>query len=209
MKRILFGLLAAGALLAAGCSSPFVTNTKMSAVEQMLLCTVVERGIAKSEFAPYKGKLVKMDYSHLDPQVFKDLIIAYTELHLASDGVIISRADTDKPDYIIQVSCGVLATDIDQFLIGTPPLPIPLPQADLSVVIPEIPLFRRIKRTGHGRFFFNIIKPDGTPVELMSGLNAEAQYINWTVLLIPFKTHNTPLADESRVRNEFLMPYKE
>lgn len=209
MKKLLFSLLAAGALLAAGCSSPFVTNTKMSAVEQMLLCTVIERGISKSEFAPYKGKLVKMDYSHLDPQVFKELVIACVELHLASDGVIISRSDADKPDYIVQVSCGVLATDIDQFLIGTPPLPIPMPQANLNIVIPEIPIFRRIKRSGHGRFFFNIIKPDGTPVELMTGLNAEAQYVNWTVLLIPFKTYNTPMADESRVRNEVLMPYHE
>ena len=196
-------------LAGVACSDPFITNTGRSAVEQMLLCSVVERGISKAEFARYRGKIVQMDYSHLAPQVDKDLIIAYTELHLANSGVIVAQGDM-KPEYIIEVSCGVLATDIDKIMIGTPMLPIPVTNTNLNIVIPEIPLLRRICRSGHGRFFFNILTAaDKKPVESFIGLNAQAQYINWTVMLIPFKSHNVALEDESRVSHEVLLPYEE
>ena len=211
MKRCL-GLLAAAAavLFATACSEPFVTNTARSAVEEMLICTVVERGISKAEFGRYQGKVVKLDCANLAPQVDKDLIIAYLKLHLSNSGVIISESDAQKPEYIIQVSCGVLATDIDRFMIGTPALPIPVSQTSLSIVIPEIPLFRRIVRSGHARFFFNVLDvATAKPIESFVGLNAEAKYVNWTVLLIPFKTHNVPLEDEARVSHEVILPYEE
>ena len=210
MKRSL-GLLAAAVavLFATACSEPFVTNTGRSAVEEMLICTVVERGISKAEFGRYQGKIVKLEVGNLAPQVDKDLVIAYTKLHLANSGVIVSESDAQKPEYIVQVSCGVLATDIDRFMIGTPALPIPVSQTSLSIVIPEIPLFRRIVRSGHARFFFNVLSAaDLKPVESFVGLNAQAEYVNWTVLLIPFKTHNVPLEDEARVSHEVILPYE-
>ena len=95
-------------------------------------------------------------------------------------------------------------------MIGTPALPIPVSQTSLSIVIPEIPIFRRIVRSGHGRFFFNILDAaSAKPVESFVGLNAEAKYVNWTVMLIPFKTHNVPLEDEARVSHEVILPYEE
>lgn len=211
MKRCL-GLLASAVavLFATACSDPFVTNTARSAVEEMLICTVVERGISKAEFGRYQGKVVKLDVGNLAPQVDKDLVIAYTKLHLSNSGVIISESDAQKPEYIIQVSCGVLATDIDKFMIGTPALPIPVTNTNLNIVIPEIPIFRRIVRSGHARFFFNVLNAaDAKPVESFVGLNAEAKYVNWTVLLIPFKTHNVPLEDEARVSHEVILPYED
>ena len=61
MKRCLGLFFAAAAVLfATACSEPFVTNTGRSAVEEMLICTVVERGISKAEFGRYQGKIVKL-----------------------------------------------------------------------------------------------------------------------------------------------------
>ena len=211
MKRC-FGLFfAAGAVLfTTACSEPFVTNTARSAVEEMLICTVVERGISKAEFGRYSGKVVKLDFANLAPQVDKDLVMAYTELHLSNSGVIVSKSDDMKPEYIFQVSCGVLATDIDKFMLGTPALPIPVSDTSLSIVIPEIPIFRRISRRGYSRFFINVLDAaTSKPVEAYVGLNASAEFINWTILLIPFKTHNVPWEDEARVSHDFVPPYEE
>lgn len=211
MKRC-FGLFCAAAavLLTTACSEPFVTNTARSAVEEMLICTVVERGISKAEFGRYAGKIVKLDFSNLAPQVDKDLVIAYTKLHLANSGVIVSESDDKKPEFILQVSCGVLATDIDKIMIGTPALPIPVTNTNLNIVIPEIPLFRRISRRGYSRFFINVLDAATTkPVEAFVGLNASAEFINWTIMLIPFKTHNVPLEDEARVSHDMILPYEE
>ena len=203
---VLFSALAVAMMITA-CSEPFITNTSRSAVEQLLLCATIERGISKAEFARYKGKTVQLDYSNLAPQVDKNLIMAYTEMHLACEGVIVSKSPAQKPDYIVQVACGVLATDIDKMLLGTPPRPSPLPNTDISIVVPEIPLYRRICRSAYGRFYFNIIEAKTMkPVECFAGLNAQAQYINWTILLIPFKSHNVPLHDDARVSHEVMFP---
>lgn len=203
---LLFSALVA-VFLGTACSEPFITNTSRSAVEQLLLCATIERGISKAEFARYKGKTVQLDYSNLAPQVDKNLIMAYTEMHLACEGVIVSKSAAQKPDYIVQVACGVLATDIDKMLLGTPALPIPVPDTDISIVIPEIPLYRRICRSAYGRFYFNIIDAKSMkPVECFAGLNAQAQFINWTILLVPFKSHNVPLHDDARVSHEIMFP---
>lgn len=203
---VLFSTLAV-ALFVSACSEPFVTNTSRSAVEQLLLCATIERGISKAEFARYKGKTVQLDYSNLAPQVDKNLIMAYTEMHLACEGVIVSKSAAQKPDYIVQVACGVLATDIDKMLFGTPALPIPVPDTDISIVIPEIPIYRRICRSAYGRFYFNILEAKTMkPVECFAGLNSRAEYINWTILLFPFKSHNVPLHDDARVSHEVMFP---
>jgi hypothetical protein len=128
-------------------------------------------------------------------------------MHLACKGVIVAKTAAQKPDYIVQVACGVLATDIEKSLIGTPSLPIPIPSTDVSIVIPEIPFYRRICRSAFGRFYFNILEANTMkPIECFAGLNSQAQYINWTVMLVPFKTHNVPLHDDARVSHEVMFP---
>ncbi len=204
MKKLFLMLAAAALMVLTACSEPFITNTGRSAVEQMLLCTVVERGIAKADLTKYKGKVVKVDYRNLATQADVALVKAYTELHLSMQGIqVVQDGGAEKPDYLIQVSCGVLATDIHRFNFGTPELPVPVPDANISIVIPEISLFRRICRSGHARFFFNILTPDGKPVESLIGLNAKASHIDWTILLIPFRSYNVPMEDEVRVGHDY------
>lgn len=191
--------------LLTSCSSPHITNTSRSAVEQLLLCATIERGISKADFSAFKNKIVKLDYSNLNPQVDKNLIMGYLEIHLSNFGIVISKSDSQKPDFIIQVTCGVLATDIDKALIGTPALPIPIPDTSVSVVIPEIPLYRRICRSAHGRFHFNVLDANTLkPVKTFKGINSKAQFIDWTIFMIPFKSHNVPLKKGIDVDHEFM-----
>lgn len=187
------------------CSSPNITNTKRSAVEQLLLCAAIEQGISKADFSLYSNKVVKMDYTNLDPQVDKHLIVFYTESHLRNYGVIISTDNKPDPEFIIKVGCGVLATDIDKSLIGSPPLPIPIPDTSVSVVIPEIPIYRRISRTAYGRFYFSIIDAKSLKaVDKFKSYNSKTQFIDWTILMIPFKSHNVPLKDIDKPKHEFI-----
>lgn len=178
-------------LFLTSCSSPFITNTSRSAVEQILICSTIEQGISKANFSKYKNKIIKLDYTNLAPQVDKNLIIAFTELHLSKFGIILSKSDKQTPDYIIYIACGVLATDIDKLLLGTPELPIPVPNTDISIVIPEIPFLRRICRSAYGRFYFNIIDAKTLkPTENITNLNAKTSLINWTIFCIPFETYD-------------------
>ncbi|MDD3154850.1 MAG: hypothetical protein PHS41_08275 [Victivallaceae bacterium] len=177
-------------LIAAGCTSPRTTNTARSAVEQMLLTEAIERGIRAVNFNKYRGKKVFLEYDYLAPQVDKPYIQGYLELHLARHGVLVTRK-ADQSELTLQVICGVLATDFDKVLFGTPTLPIPLPYTDLTFAIPEIPLYEKITRQGFGRFSFNMVKTaDRAPVEVIDGINTNTYQHNWKIFWVPFTTYD-------------------
>ena len=204
MKHLFLLFAAAAALLCAACSTPTVTNTARNSVEEMLLSAVVERGISSIDFDSYAGKKVLMDYSNLAPQVDKEFVMAYIELHLARHGITVVK-DAADADYIIKATSSVLATDMDKFLLGIPSLPIPIPWANLSIVIPEIPILMRLKRSSWGRFFFTIVNAKtNAPVQIVDGARAEAAYNNWVICFIPFKSHDLPLGDDNPASTHFI-----
>ena len=186
-------LLAAGALFMVGCSSPRTSDTGRTAVEQFLISTVIENGISHADFKPYAGKKIFIEYDYLATQVDKTYVQGVFEMHLAQEGLHVSR-DIKSADYIVQILCGVLATDSHSIMFGTPTLPIPIPDTSLSVAVPEIPLFKKMTRSGYGRFAFTILNAkDRSPVKVIKGIEASSSYTNWTILLIPFKSHDMPL----------------
>lgn len=183
----------AAACLMFGCSSPRTSDTSRTAVEQFLISTVVENGIGYADFKPYSGKKIFIEYDYLATQVDKQYVQGVFEMHLAKQGLLVCR-DAKAADYIVQILCGVLATDANSIMLGTPTLPIPIPDTTLSIAIPEIPIFKKLTRSGYGRFAFNILKAkDRAPVKVITGIEASTSYTNWTILLIPFKSHDMPL----------------
>ena len=185
-------VLGAGLLLC-GCSAPRVTETGRTAVEQFLISTVVENGIGHADFKEYTGKKIFIDYEYLAPQVDKAYVQGVFEMHLAKEGLTVCR-DVAEADYIVQILCGVLATDSNTFMIGTPMFPIPVPDTSITIAVPEIPLFKKFTRSGYGRFAFNILKAaDRSPEKVISGIEASSSYTNWTILLLPFRSHDMPI----------------
>ncbi len=180
-------------LLTAGCSTPNLTNTKRSLIEQLLISTVVERGVRSLDFSTLRGQRVFMDYTHLDPQTDKAFLQGYLELHLSRCGLIVVPERKDA-QLVAQVLCGVLATDTRRILIGTPELPIPLPDTNMNFAIPEIPLFSKLTQSCQGRFALNFL--DAATSEhrfTIDSIDSWAYHTDWVVLLIPFATHNLPL----------------
>ena len=198
MKKKIVQIFAAAACLmvtlaVSGCASPRITETGRTAVEQFLLSTAVERGIGSTDFSAYNGKKIFIEYDYLSPQVDKPYVQGIFEMHLAKNGIIVTR-DAKNAELLVQILCGVLATDTNKFTIGTPTLPIPLPDTTLSIAIPEIPLFQKLTRTAYGRFSFNILDAaTRKPVHVISGVEASTYYTNWTILLLPFRSHDMPL----------------
>jgi hypothetical protein len=178
-----------------GCTTPWVTNTKRSAIEQYLIATTIENSIGKVDFGRYFEKKAFFDYDYFDPQVDKSYAQGILEMQVAKSGIVVTRKP-EQADIIIQVLCGVLGTDYNKFLLGTPSLPIPLPNTGISFAIPEIPIVSRHTRNAYGRFAINIFDAKTRlPIESISGLNASATYNSWIVLLIPFSTHNMDMED--------------
>ena len=206
MKNFALLGVVAGLLLTvvmSGCSAPRVSETGRTAVEQFLISNVVERSIGSVDFRDFAGKKVFIEYDNLDTQVDKAYVKGYLELHLASNGVIVSR-DTKDADFVLQIICGALATDTNRFTFGTPALPIPIPDTSLSLAIPEIALFQKLTRAGYGKFSFNILEAQThKPIRTITGIEAVTRYTNWTILLLPLKSHDMPMSLKEGTQTNF------
>ena len=190
-------------LLLTACNSPWMTNTPRSAIEQYLLSTTVDRCFTYMNYMNYANKKAFLDYSYFTPQVDKQYAQGAIEGRLASFGIVIVKKQ-EEADIIVQPLCGVLGTDYDKFLIGTPSLPIPVPDTGMSFAIPEIPLFSKITRRAYGKFSVYIFDAKTRkPLEAIEGVRSSAMYVNWIILLIPFKTHDIDMRDSIEGRTTF------
>ena len=203
MKRVILFAAMAVSLLVTGCAAPWVTNTARSAVEQYLLAITIERVTTHAGLEKYKGKKVFFDYGYLAPQTDKDYVKGRLEMIVSKNNCLIVAKQADA-DVMIQPLCGVLATDHDTFLIGTPPLPIPVPYCDLNIVIPEIPIFKRYNRRAYGRMAFNVFDAKTRKcLETIPFVNASAFHNNWIILLVPFKSRDFSMDDAHKYGYEF------
>ena len=190
------GLAGVGAFFC-GCSDPMSSNTARTSVEQFLWSDVIEQATDQMKFSAYKGKKAVMDYNYLAPQVDKPVVQGMVERRLAECGVIVV-ADKKDADIVVQLVCPVLATDMSKFLVGTPSLPVPVPDTSVQIVIPEIPLFLKLTRSAHGHFSVNILNAkDASPIEVQKGIRTKAYFINWAVMLIPWESYNMKLSESA------------
>ena len=196
MKNLSWLMAPALMIVAAGCIDPRTTNTGRSAIEQGLLSEAVERSVNNMCFSAYKGKKAVMDYSKLAPQVDKDYVCGVFETHLATSGIqVVEKAEDAQLK--IRLLCGVLATDNTDLNIGTPAIPIPVPDTGLSIAIPPISIFKRVSRTGTCRLTAVIY--DNKTGELLNayrGVQSRTFYNNWVALmLIPYVTRDIEIAE--------------
>lgn len=198
MKRVSYLLFSIGlAFLFCSCTTPWVTNTQRSAVEQYLVATAIERGIECANFKRYSGKKAFMDYEYFSPQTDKAYTQGVLEMQLSKANIVITK-ERKEADIIVQPLCGVLGTNYDKFFIGTPQVPIPLPDTSLSFAIPEIPIFSKNTRNAYGRFSINVFDAQSRkPLECFAKINSSAAYENWIIMLIPFSSHNMQMNDTS------------
>lgn len=178
-----------------GCADPSITNTPRNIVEQLLLSSAVERCMVQMNLREYKGAKVFMDYSNLATQVDAPFVKGQFELHLAKNGIILTK-DEKEASYTMRLISGTLATDSHQFLFGTPPLPIPLPDTSLNLAIPELALFKRQSRNGFGKFSLTILdSKTQQPLRVYESVMSKTQYINYIILFIPFYSDNLVTVD--------------
>ncbi len=203
MKRVILFAAMAVSLLITGCTAPWVTNTARSAIEQYLLAITIERMTEHAGLERYKEKKIFFDYTYLATQTDKEYVKGRLEMIMSKNKCLIVAKQADA-DIMIQPLCGVLATDHDTFLIGTPALPIPVPYCDINIVIPEIPIFKIYNRRAYGRMAFNVFDAKTRKcLDTVPFVNASSYFKHWIIQLIPFKTRNFSMSDAQKTGLEF------
>lgn len=200
MKNWILVMAAAVVFALTGCTTPSITNTGRNAVQELLLSHAVERGLDQMDFSKLKGKKVVLDYVYLAPQAHKEYFQACAETNLYTSGATIV-AKAEEADYIVRLYVGVLATEHTQWNIGTPTLPIPIPDTSISIAIPELSLLKRITRNGVARFSAIVLDAKTQkPFQVFREINAVSEFNNWIVFFfIPFHSCDMTLGEVGKL----------
>ena len=193
------------AFVATGCIEPRITNTGRSAVEQNLLAHAVERTVDNMSFSEYAGQNAVLDLAKLAPQCDKDYVIAVIETHLALSGIkVVEKADDAQIK--IRFVCGVLATDNTTLNIGTPAIPVPLPNTNINFGIPEMSIFKRVARTANCRMSAVVYDAKtGKVLNAYRGVQSRTFYNYWVAFMIfPYVLRDVEVADEGTMKFEFM-----
>lgn len=194
MKNIIIILFL---VLLTGCSTPFTTNTKRSAIQQYLLATTIDKLCQNSGMDRYKNKKVYFEYKYLKTQEDENYLRGNLEMFMSKNECLIVDKK-EKSDIIIQVICGVLGTDHNTIFIGTPALPVPMPDTSISIVIPQMPLFKLYDRRAYGLLTFNILDSKTEKSIYINQIRASSNYKNWVIMLIPFKSMSFSMEDTKK-----------
>ena len=194
---------AALVLMLSGCADPKITNTGRNAVEQLLLTTAVDRSISKMDFRMLAGEKIRIDYSNLAPQTEKSYIQAALEAKVAAAGAIIALK-ADEAKFVLRPVCGTLATEDTKVMFGTPQLPVPIPDMSLSIVIPELPLYKRINRYGVCKLGVEILEAKtNKQARIVGPVISQSINTNWVICFIPFVTRDFEMGEHGPVKFHF------
>lgn len=198
MKKVFVSIIccaAAVCFLVSGCADPRITNTGRNAVEQLLLTNAADRSVSKLDFRMLAGEKIRIDYSNLAPQTEKNYVQAILEARVAAAGAIIALK-ADEAKYVLRPVCATLATEDSKIMFGTPQLPVPIPDMSLSLVIPELPLFKRINRYGHCKLAVEILEAKtNKQARVVGPAISSSIYTNWVICFIPFVTRDFEMGD--------------
>lgn len=198
MKKVFVSIIccaAAVCFLVSGCADPRITNTGRNAIEQFLLTNAVDRSVSKMDFRMLAGEKIRIDYSNLTPQTEKNYVQAILEARVAAAGAIIALK-AEEAKYVLRPVCAALATEDNKIMFGTPQLPVPIPDMSLSLVIPELPLFKRINRYGHCKLAIEVLEAKTNKQARVIGPAVSSSiYTNWVICFIPFVTRDFEMGD--------------
>jgi len=177
-----------------------MTDTKRSYNEELLISTAADNGISKLKLKELSGKKVKVDFSNLkstDQDYVKAAVlrrIGASGAYIITDKVKSADQDVQKggADFIIEVFCGGLATNSSSWLLGFPPITIPIPLSG-PAQIPEIAFLKVISQDAVGKFGFRVYDvQSGKQIDSRNGILGKARYHHYVILGVPWSTSTVP-----------------
>ncbi|MGN6720308.1 MAG: hypothetical protein ACTHLX_23310 [Candidatus Binatia bacterium] len=166
-------------MFVAACAvSTQVTKTSRSSIEQQLLVSSLERGFDRLNTQRLNGASVSVEFFGLTPDkdFAKEFLIAWLQAHQVQ---IVT--EPRQAQVRLKVFAPVLAVDQAQSFVGAPSFTVPF----LGVTMPEIPLFRTIRHSGHVALETYFIDEDsGTLIEKGATAIGHSEYNDYTILIL-------------------------
>ncbi|MBN1517119.1 hypothetical protein JXA32_11210 [Candidatus Sumerlaeota bacterium] len=196
--RFSISALLALALSLQGCATWDVSNTKRTAVEQLLLSASVDRALNQMDLSLESrngARRVFLDAVNLEAED-EPYVVAAVRERLGAAGASIADV-RENADYIAEIRAGALATDSSTFLVGMPSFTLPAPSGMSDIKTPELPFFKKLHQRGTAKLAIHFIDAaNGAFAGSTGNKYGRANYNRWVLFLIPFHTTDLPLEND-------------
>jgi hypothetical protein len=177
-ELLVFCIFAFFVVLPACASTPHITYTKKSGVEQLLVARAVDRALS-GESLNLKGIKIFVDVASLTPEengYFKKVL----EHQVLKKGGLVTQ-DKGKADLMGSLLVKCAGTDGKEFSLGIPSLPIPL----TTFSTPQINFVSGRTQKGYAEIDFVLFSEDQGLKEETAPLIGKSYFKKYTILFIP------------------------
>ena len=192
------GVLAA-VLALAGCVTVRQTDPPVTATQQLLISSAVDRGVEKLQLALPAGRKVFLDPGYVDIDgtvVYPRYTVAAVRARLLQLGAeLVPTRET--ADVVVEMRSGAQSVNDRRMLIGVPGFSVPVPLAG-ALTIPEIPLFRYHKETGISKLALVAYDANGGLIADTGPQYGEAMRRHWVVLFVISGSTQNILPEEKK-----------
>ncbi|MBN2640860.1 MAG: hypothetical protein JXR78_04360 [Victivallales bacterium] len=183
-----------------GCATPNVTNTPRSGIEKLVISTAADRSIVQLDEVPWKSSRVYVDFTYLactDVEYVKGCI----RQRLGINNVMLVDSKKDS-DLIVEVFSGAMDTDYNSFLLGVPPVAVPVPFAG-TVQTPEIAFYKRDAQSATSKLGLSVIdSKNGKLLHHLHNLTGFAFYNRYSIIgIFSWNATDIPKQDDIFVYN--------
>jgi hypothetical protein len=167
-------------LLLPGCVQTRITESKRSAVEQLLLSTAADEAVSRANLDFVNGRKVWFEEKYFEAED-KQYVLGTIRDALSSHGALFANALTNA-DLVVEARSGALSTDSSSSLVGIPSMPLPIPFAG-TFVTPELSLFKSQKQFSVSKVaLLSYERDSGKHVNSSGPLDGYAHHHYYTIL---------------------------
>jgi len=140
-------------LLASGCGTTRLTDTKRTATEQLLLSDAIDRAVDRMDLTPLEGEAVYFNSKYLGLTTDELYTASTIRQKLLASGCALK----DKPaaaKYIVEARTGGIGTDRHELTFGIPAIQVPAGLSAMGLApigvpnVPEVPLVKKNEQRG-------------------------------------------------------------
>lgn len=176
-RRLLFCMVAFLVVFPACTSTPHVTFTKKSGVEQLLVARAMDRAI-REENLNLEGKKIFVDAASLTSDVNAYFKKAMEHQVLRKGGLL--TGEKSEADVIGSVLVNCAGTDGKQFFFGIPSIPVPL----TVYSTPQISLISGSDQKGYAEIEVILFSPDHGKKQETGPLIGKSRFKHYSILFI-------------------------
>jgi hypothetical protein len=185
-------------LLANGCTTMRQTDPARTATEQLLLSTAADRAVEDVALSQFANKKIFLDTAYFDSYDAKYAIGAIRDA-LSRAGALL-MPDSKASEITIEARSGALSTDDRTYLLGLPPLGIPIPLAG-TVTTPEVALYKSSKQYSTAKFVLLAYATQSREHMFSSGSMVGKAYNNYyNIFIVPLHRTDVPEIKKKKAR---------